>query len=99
MGRADDAGGRVVELGPGLHRARAVPLVLAVATGVCSSGKVRHSILRDDVTTLVTQTLIEPDSRCFVPPAWPEPGRGLLADKDGGQWWMDAASGELARIE
>lgn len=54
-----------------------------------------RSIVRVDVSSLGQQTLIDHSDRLFRTRSWPEMDRVLLSERDGGSWWMDAATGEI----
>jgi hypothetical protein len=71
-------------------------LALTLALKPCSTNwAAAVAVMRVDVETLETRTLIQEDERLFITAQWPEPDQVLLQDKAGNSWWMDANTGQV----
>ncbi len=73
-------------------------IVLALAIRPCSIGWADStSIIRVNVATLESATVLREDKRLFIPVEWETADQVLLKDKDGNSWLMNVATGQVTR--
>jgi hypothetical protein len=75
-------------------------LILTVALDRCQAlDKMRHSIVRLDLSTGAETVLVDRDERWLVTQSWPNPDEVILLDAQEHHWRMDANTGEVTRAE
>jgi len=75
-------------------------LILTVALDRCQAlEKLRHSIVRLDLSTGAETVLVDGDERWLVTQSWPDPDEIILLDGQERHWRMEANSGLVARAE